>query len=536
MLPVPRRKTMLAGKLINKNKRGTDLGTTLGQKLCKEANLVFADVFSQQFCLSQTAEDLPGFSTAKLGDWFLQVGTTLPQIVTTIDDGNTHIALLGIAVDEEGACVTAKTLKAQKTHSMCIDYVNKCAGRYLFIIVGKDFARIYLDALGSLGVLYDPKSKRIASTLNLLLDRDLVPNTDYPLAAAAYRGERRFAYGHTPDKFAKRLLPNHFLSILDFSTHRFWPTDDTICEASGSLALDYRDRIANRLVAITDGLFQHTDDVRFGLSGGLDSRTLLACVGPSLSKLGLFTHAENMMSRKDTRIAKRLASYVDQPIKTIDPTRDPTYRIDDLDRLMKLSSERHIGVGENLLNEQVSKTHLEVINAQEPGGLVLRGNGIDFLKGHHWGHAMPEYVGKLPHDPRNGVLGMALMPRAEVANLDPEAYQSIEAAYVDWYSDFSGVAAERSVDFMFIEHILAHSFGNLFYGFTRNFYICPFSDRNLLAMAISLSPQQRAKLFFTEGIIAEHSPKLRDMWYTRKRIGPYLTALREKNAKWYEDV
>lgn len=131
---------------------------------------------------------------------------------------------------------------------------------------------------------------------------------------------------------------------------------------------------------------------------------------------------------------------------------------------------------------------------------------------------------------------MGLMARTDFEELEGDTYRQLEKEYVAWYSDFSGVAAQRSVDFMFIEHILAHSFGNLFYGFTRNFYICPFSDRNLLAMTISLSPERRGKLYFTEGIIAERSPKLKDMWYTRKRILPYLSALHKENPKWYEDV
>ncbi len=110
----------------------------------------------------------------------------------------------------------------------------------------------------------------------------------------------------------------------------------------------------------------------------------------------------------------------------------------------------------------------------------------------------------------------------------PEAVENayIQEQYCEWYAGLDGLAAGRAFDFMFSEQFLSHGFGNMLYGFTRNFYICPFNDRLLLGLATGLPPDKRAELFYTEALLAQRAPELQHVKYTRKAVNELLKSKR----------
>ena len=67
----------------------------------------------------------------------------------------------------------------------------------------------------------------------------------------------------------------------------------------------------------------------------------------------------------------------------------------------------------------------------------------------------------------------------------------------------------------------------------RNFYMCPFNDRKLLAAAMSLSPWRRSQFHYTESIIATMAPELRAIRYTRKAVTELLSAKADDDPQWF---
>ncbi len=323
----------------------TDLNPPpLGVSLCAAEGLGFSEVFSQQFRLSALPEDvLPGFELHRWGRWVLQAGPDLPVASSEFDNGSGAIFFLGIGVDPNGTIISSESLATQldgvREPAAVAAYLSEAAGRYVFVILKDETQRIYLDPLGSLGVLFDPLTGAVGSTLNILLSRDVERNTIYPFADLAVDELGRFAFGHTEDLHAKRVVPNHFLDLDTLQQQRHWPAPDDIQEPTDAAEeANTLGRINDRLGQIIESLSRHASQTILPLSGGLDSRILLACGRDSLGELKLYSHAENMMSRKDVRIATKLAGRVGSSLVAIDPARDAQYQIADYEAKEKLQA------------------------------------------------------------------------------------------------------------------------------------------------------------------------------------------------------
>ncbi len=499
--------------------------SVLGQVLCDQHGLEFGKVFTQQFRLQNHAGDLPGLQKTQLGDWWLHSGQDLPVAKLCFAKGQGHLAFLGIGVDPDGDVITTELLARKCARwyeaEQLIAWLNDCAGRFAFVITQGNLQRLYIDPLGSLGAVYDPVQQAAGSTLNLVLDRPVEENREYPITAEAIRELGRFGFGHTPDHHVKRLIPNHFLDLTNFTQRRYWPLPGDIFEPDARQQTALTEDIVARLKQVISSLASHTQ-THLPLSGGLDSRLLLACSKQSLDKIGLFSHAENQMSRKDTRIAARLAEFVDAPLRIIDPIRDPDYHITDPNHLMQLSKACQIATGIGILGTEIPRIRHEVLMAHEPGGLMLRGNGSDFLKAVLWRRGVREYAGRTGHSIKNGIRMMMLSDKSIVR--DPQIQQQYRA----WYGSLTGVAADRAYDFMFGEQFLAHGIGNLMYGMTNNFYISPFNDRRMLGAATCLPPDKRARLEFNLDILERHAPELNGVHYARNAVNLHLTAMRQE--------
>jgi len=512
----------------------SDVMQTRAQQLCAAHHLDFGSVFCQQFRITPTeVVPLPSLHQVTVGKWRIGVGSDLPFCAAQARDGS-DVVLLGIAVAQDGNIVDEARLSQLKDATTTIDYLNDCAGRFAFFIVTAALARFYGDPLGNLGAVYDPQRGIVASTLNLVLTRPMEANDDYPLAELASRSEARFAFGHTSDKYIKRVLPNHYLDLSDFKQYRFWPLDGNLIDARFHDEAGILENISTRLTQVIAALAQRFEGTKLPLSGGLDSRVLLACAKPSLDKIDIFSHAENMMSRRDTRIAGQLAAIVGKQIDIYDPSINEAHQINDAADLSTLSDAFHIATGEGALGTLVPKIRLEVLGAPPSGGLILRGNGVDFLKAVLWRRGVAEYAEKTPHNQKTGLRMMMLSGAETLQSLDRLSKKALKAAYWHWYRDLRGIARDRAYDLMFAEQFLSHGAGNMFYGFTRNFYICPFNDRRLLAAAISLSPEKRAALRFTQAIIHSQAPEFEGTRYTRKGTNSKLAAQAADDPEWFK--
>ncbi|MCR9059174.1 MAG: hypothetical protein NXI02_17690, partial [Rhodobacteraceae bacterium] len=152
------------------------------------------------------------------------------KIVAVRDANGQEIgALLGTPIDRhQGLIDDEYTIDAPLTpdvDAFVETYIYSLTGSFIFVLATGEAQRVYLDACGSLSLVYDPVRRCVASTSTLLLHGD---ELEARFDSALYdhlRVERDgwFTAGLTAHSGIKRLLPNFYLDLSDFTTARHWP-------------------------------------------------------------------------------------------------------------------------------------------------------------------------------------------------------------------------------------------------------------------------------------------------------------------------
>ena len=101
------------------------------------------------------------------------------------------------------------------------------AGYWIAIVVTNDVRAIYLDACGSLPLVYSAIKKRAGASALAVLDEGEYFNDLYDEVKAEtwFTSDWYHTAGLTAHKSLKRLLPNHRLNLTDWSVERVWPRD-----------------------------------------------------------------------------------------------------------------------------------------------------------------------------------------------------------------------------------------------------------------------------------------------------------------------
>ena len=168
-------------------------------------------------------------------------------------------------------------------------FLNLLTGRFVAIHVGSKNGRLYLDAAGSLSVVYCPSQKIIAST-PLLIPHTMDTGFDLELInvfGIPYR-DSWYPFGLTNRLGVHRLLPNHYLNLTTWVSIRHWPME-AIYETTNIDAVVKE--IANLLKRCISYSIRSEGGL-LALTAGRDSRMLLACSKDELKNIQVFT-AEN---------------------------------------------------------------------------------------------------------------------------------------------------------------------------------------------------------------------------------------------------
>lgn len=164
-------------KYITANERNHMLGSTLLRK----RSLDPLEVFAHQFILSRNSEHtVDGFKRWRLSDWQLSAGKGLPVSIHHHDRLKLDIAVLGVAVDTNDMILDSEVLgaatKQMKNYDEIATYLSECAGRYAFVMIDPNRARIYGDPGNTLGFVYDMDTGTVGSTLHLTINRRIRAN------------------------------------------------------------------------------------------------------------------------------------------------------------------------------------------------------------------------------------------------------------------------------------------------------------------------------------------------------------------------
>lgn len=484
---------------------------------------------------TRDAKDAGANRAQLLEGWTLELGADLPLARLVRREGEVFGLLFGIAVDGDGALLAGKTDSApdpRKGWDAVERWVEEITGRFgLLISDGKD-VRFYTDPCGMIGAVYDPETKRLASSLALCLERAVEDRDDYDHSAIEERGGLYTVFD-TRDRAVRRMNPSCYLSLTRFDETRFWPREGSIALVGGDLGKTY-DAIIARTQQVTEAVAR-AHRTWIALSGGQDSRLLLAMAGPAVRHIEAgFTHVSNFMNRIDASIAERLAAQVGLRHEVHDKRKhkaDPAAVAEDEARFLR-------GLGFKM------RPHREISNGLitllPDGAVVLRGHQTDILRA-----VLADRMGDRARTRTLWQIRRLLpVPRPEFG---PTVHARLRPRYEAWRRALPAFAEVNSTDLMFLEIYYSSTVGCTFPAASRVFYMSPFNGRQQIGMAMAIDEGYRKSSFGVFDIIARSNPKLdaipfdfemgpdldklQCQQHMRKVVAPRLSATKARKAR-----
>lgn len=268
---------------------------------------LFRDCY-QQFILARSPlPEAPGWQVKRLSGYWLAHHESLNVVAVCSAEGTPLGVLLGDPVGQMGLqrddVILSNVSSANPDESVIENWLYSFGGRWACIILCDRFQRIYIDPLGSLGVVYKPEAESAASTTSLLGTWQL-PLGVFP----ANRPMQCFPAGLTHDKSIQRLLPNHYLDLSSWRAVRHYPKEPVKYCKPDELD-EIGSAIAQRIRSVVMGI-SSAGKVCLGLTSGYDSRMLLAASRGIKDDLLCVTFdygTQTWMNRVDLHISKSIA-------------------------------------------------------------------------------------------------------------------------------------------------------------------------------------------------------------------------------------
>ncbi len=251
----------------------------------------------------------------------MRLEVVAPLDVTRVFDatGREIGALLGTPIDyRRGQMITQRldlpVALGSDPDAVIEEHIYRLGGSWLFVLDAAPFARVYLDACGSLSAVYDPETRRVAATSLCLLTPEEAEDrfeTDMFEALKVIR-DGWFPAGLTAHRGIRRLMPNFYLDVTSFETRRHWPRDpipraDDPAEACAIILESTRQTI--RTIAAHHPVSQ-------ALTAGNETRMLLAAIRGDYTNIEFVTVAAKAAGL-DLDRAKELAARFNLPHRII---------------------------------------------------------------------------------------------------------------------------------------------------------------------------------------------------------------------------
>lgn len=473
---------------------------TEAERQCRAEQLPFGDVFRYQYLLSRTAVNISDMIHRRFNRFFLYTGAGLP--VTEIFDceGEPIGLLLGIAVGKDGVLADQHLMSGLSARSdTCLDefehWLVDLAGRYTIFLDMAGEQRVYCDAVGMNGVVYNAQTRRVASSPLLCIDREVIPNPLYDLDAMREHGGR-FTLFTTIDAEVSRMNPNFYLDLDNFHETRHWPRD----EAFDHAPRDYGS-VIDRIIAITRrniGALTQSHDCALPLSAGRDSRLLLAMSGPHREHISqIFTHVTNSGTKRDAAVACDIAAKLGIPHEV--HKRSPMRRPRDLRRAER--NERAFQIAAGVVTSAPNELKLGTQAMIRPGAVVLRGHQTDLLRA-----VYVSWTDKSKWKDFNWQI-RKLFP-VPIEHFTPDVANRFRPLYASWLRTLPRNALAKQPDFMFLEVFYSASLGCGFPANWHCFYLSPFNSRRLIGLALGFDDTYRISGRLVDDILYRIDPDL----------------------------
>lgn len=276
------------------------------------------DDFHSQFLLQPAGEPpFPDWPSRECGPWRLSSHPQLPVARILLPDGDHAGFVMGHVIRRDASFLQGDIewnlpRDPEVANREIRRHLLNWDGRFAVIVLRPDLGHVYLDAAGTLPLVFCRRRRRLASTPGLIVF-DEQPNRIFSISPDAFPADRAdhfFPAGLTCDPEIRRLLPNHHLELDDWAARRHfpdgpitWASDDQIAESVRSIYRAIRRQFA--------ALARAHEKIYISLTAGRDSRVLLACAREFIDQVECVTfHGDPTLDAKrlDREIPARLAA------------------------------------------------------------------------------------------------------------------------------------------------------------------------------------------------------------------------------------
>lgn len=442
------------------------------------------------FRLSKNRPALDGWPRATAGGWYLDVEPSLP--VREVAVGSETVGwMLGYPVAADGGLADPR-IQLSSAGEEAEEQIFAFSGRFVAILVKVGRPRVYLDPLGTYGVLYSPDTETVSSSTFLVSD---VPDDRIDLLEAVGMPGKEFIFpfGLTGRKNVDFLMPNHFLDLKTFTIERHWPKGPITREAEGDGPVaEILHRLQKNISAVAKA-----GPLQMSLTAGRDSRMLLAAARDLVEDITLITFAiDDAVGRPDANIAPRIARTLGLRHRLL-AAETPSRH--DMDLFVYRTSCQ--------VDEPRGVRLLRPMSRLDPAQPYLMGVGGELGRESYW----------LPGDSEDMEFGVEELLRHKKIPPLPEIVDRAEA----WLDGLPQVDPLLALDLFQIERGFGGWSGFLMYGFpdAGSYQFMPYSDRALLHAMARLPANFRVEQRLPEKIFELAWPELADFPYNEVAFG-----------------
>lgn len=273
-----------------------------------------APIVDYQVFLAKTKPEAPaGYRLTQIAGVWLANDEKLR--VTALHDSHERFlgVIVGFAYSEfSGAFLPAGDVslpvEASSAEELERRVLPRLSGLYVFVSAGELPGRLYMDHGGSFPIVYSPPDECAASSSALLLDVPAYKDrfrADLHSSLIGREGAGGWISGTlTAHRDVYRVLPNHYLDLTTWTTHRFWPRKGDFDQWR-----NFDESVTSASKALTDfsAAANREFKVAATMTAGFDSRLLLASCRTSLDDCQFFT-LEAPNAEMDIDISRAIAS------------------------------------------------------------------------------------------------------------------------------------------------------------------------------------------------------------------------------------
>jgi hypothetical protein len=247
----------------------------------------------------------------RAGAWSLEIGPGLPVFPVSDAEGRSVGTLIGFPIDLEKKRLIkgswqSKARLSGSFEAYAMEVIWSLGGRFLWVADTPEGQRVYPDSSAQVACVFDPVARLVGSTAYSVLSADEYTTRfdQSRFSRLEVDGEGWFPAGLTAHRGLQRLLPNHYLDLTTFEVRRFWPVKAI---GTGSDPEAIVSEIMEVVQAQLEALTHSPKKLGLALTGGHETRMLLACARPYLDKIEMVTVVGGDRHEVDSVLSRRIA-------------------------------------------------------------------------------------------------------------------------------------------------------------------------------------------------------------------------------------